>query len=33
LDLLSANLKKGEQAVATLYTYENTINKILKQSK
>jgi hypothetical protein len=30
LRLLSANLKKGEQAVATLYTYENTVNKILK---
>lgn len=28
--LLSTNLKKGEQAVATLYTYENKINKILK---
>jgi hypothetical protein len=30
LGLLSKNLKKGEQAVAVLYTYENTINKILK---
>jgi hypothetical protein len=30
LRLLSQNLKKGEQAVATLYTYENTVNKILK---
>jgi hypothetical protein len=30
LKLLSTNLKKGEQAVATLYTYENTVNKILK---
>ena len=30
LTLLSSNLKKGEQAVAVLYTYENTINKILK---
>ena len=30
LALLSSNLKKGEQAVAVLYTYENTINKILK---
>jgi hypothetical protein len=30
LALLSKNLKKGEQAVAVLYTYENTINKILK---
>lgn len=30
LELLSTNLKKGEQAVATLYTYENSVNKILK---
>ncbi|MCL7754100.1 hypothetical protein [Polaribacter sp. Z022] len=30
LMLLSSNLKKGEKAVATLYTYENTVNKILK---
>jgi hypothetical protein len=30
LRLLSLNLKKGEQAVAALYTYENTVNKILK---
>ena len=30
LKLLSTNLQKGEQAVATLYTYENTVNKILK---
>lgn len=30
LTLLSSNLKKGEQAVAVLYTYENTINQILK---
>ena len=30
LMLLSSNLQKGEQAVATLYTYENTVNKILK---
>ena len=30
LKLLSANLKKGERAVATLYTYEETVNKILK---
>lgn len=30
LKLLSTNLKKGEQAVANLYTYENTVNKILK---
>jgi hypothetical protein len=30
LKLLSTNLKKGENAVATLYTYENTAKKILK---
>jgi hypothetical protein len=30
LALLSSNLKKGEQAVATLYAYENTVHKILK---
>tara|TARA_B100000787_G_scaffold38472_1_gene27218 strand:- start:82 stop:516 length:435 start_codon:yes stop_codon:yes gene_type:complete len=30
LALLSSNLKKGEKAVAVLYTYENKINKILK---
>lgn len=30
LEMLSTNLKKGEQAVATLHTYENTVNKILK---
>ena len=30
LGLLSKNLKKGVQALAVLYTYENTINKILK---
>ncbi len=30
LKLLSSNLKKGEQAVASLYTYENTVKKILK---
>jgi hypothetical protein len=30
LALLSSNLKKGEQAVATLYLYENTVHKILK---
>jgi hypothetical protein len=29
LKLLSTNLKKGEQAVATLYTYEDTVKKIL----
>ena len=32
LELLSTNLKKGEQAVATLYTYEDSLNKILKQN-
>lgn len=30
LGMLSSNLKKGKQAVATLYTYESTVNKILK---
>lgn len=30
LKLLSTNLKKGEQAVTTLYTYENKVNKALK---
>lgn len=30
LQMLSKNLRKGEQAVAQLYTYENTVNKILK---
>ena len=30
LRLLSSNFKKGENAVAGLYTYENTVNKILK---
>ena len=30
LALLSSNLKKGEKAVAVLFTYENKINKILK---
>lgn len=30
LRLLSSNFKKGEQAVATLHTYKNTVNKILK---
>lgn len=33
LELLSTNLKKGEQAVATLYTYKDSVNKILKQTK
>lgn len=30
LKLLSTNLNKGKQAVATLYTYENTVNKIIE---
>lgn len=30
LKLLSTNLKKGENAVLKLYTYENTAKKILK---
>lgn len=30
LRLLSTNLRKGEKAVANLYTYENTVHKILK---
>ncbi|TMM31184.1 hypothetical protein FDT66_04240 [Polaribacter aestuariivivens] len=30
LELLSTNLKKGEEAVANLYIYENTAKKILK---
>ena len=30
LKLLSTNLNKGNQAMANLYTYENTVNKILK---
>lgn len=30
LKLLSSNLKKGEDAVANLYVYENTVTKILK---
>jgi len=30
LELLSTNLKKGEHAVANLYRYENSVNKILK---
>lgn len=30
LKLLSTNLKKGEAAIANLYVYENTVNKILK---
>ncbi len=30
LKLLSTNLKKGKAAIANLYVYENTVNKILK---
>jgi hypothetical protein len=30
LKLLSTNLNKGNQAMANLYAYENTVNKILK---
>ena len=30
LQLLSTNLKKGEQAVAQLHTYENKVNNALK---
>lgn len=30
LELLSKNLRKGEEAVANLYAYENTVLKILK---
>ena len=30
LKLLSTNLNKGNKAMANLYTYENTVNKILK---
>jgi hypothetical protein len=30
LQLLSINLQKGQQAVATLHTYENKVNKALK---
>ena len=30
LKLLSTNLNKGNQAVANLYTYENTVHKIFK---
>ncbi|MGJ8743231.1 hypothetical protein [Polaribacter sp.] len=30
LKLLSTNLQKGEVAVANLYVYEDTVNKILK---
>jgi hypothetical protein len=30
LELLSRNLKKGEQAVANLYRYENGVHKILR---
>ena len=30
LKLLSSNLNKGNEAMANLYTYENTVNKIFK---
>ena len=30
LKMLSTNLKKGDKAFEHLYTYENTVNKILK---
>jgi len=30
LKMLSTNLKKGNEAFNNLYTYENTVNKILK---
>jgi len=30
LRLLSSNLKKGQKAVTSLYTYEDTVKKILK---
>ena len=30
LKLLSTNLNKGNEAMASLYTYEDTVNKILK---
>lgn len=30
LKMLSSNLNKGNEAVASLYTYEDTVNKILK---
>ena len=30
LKMLSSNLRKGNDAVKNLYTYENTVNKILK---
>jgi len=30
LKLLSTNLNKGNEAMANLYAYENTVNKILK---
>lgn len=33
LKLLSTNLNKGNEAMANLYVYENTVNKILKPSK
>ena len=30
LKLLSTNLNKGNEAMASLYTYEDTVNKIFK---
>jgi hypothetical protein len=30
LKMLSTNLNKGNEAMASLYTYENTVNKIFK---
>ncbi|NVK52098.1 MAG: hypothetical protein HWD85_04130 [Flavobacteriaceae bacterium] len=33
LKMLSTNLNKGNEAVATLYVYEDTVNKIFKPSK
>ena len=33
LHLLSSNLNKGNEAMANLYVYEDTINKIFKPSK
>lgn len=30
LQMLSSTLKKGDEAVANLYTYEDTVNKIFK---
>jgi len=33
LQLLSSNLNKGNEAMANLYVYEDTVNKIFKPSK